>query len=56
MEKIIGAIIGAICGGLIGFQDFGHLGFIPGIILGGIGGYYAPESANTLLSLFEEGK
>lgn len=53
MEKIIGAIVGAICVGVIGFQELGHIGFIPGIILGGIGGYYAPESATTLSNLFK---
>jgi len=51
MEQIIGVVIGAICGGFIGFKKIGHIGFIPGIITGAVGGFYAPESATILSDL-----
>lgn len=48
MQRLIGVIIGAICGGFLGFNEIGHIGFIPGIIIGGIGGFYAPEAATIV--------
>jgi|GEM_PF-4000265 len=53
MQRLIGVIIGAICGGFLGYHEIGHIGFIPGIIIGGIGEYYTPETATVVSNLLQ---
>lgn len=39
--------------GFIGLKKIGYIGLIPGVIIGGIGGLYAPESAITASNLLQ---
>ncbi len=53
MQRIIGVIIGGICGGFLGFNKIGHIGFIPGIIVGAVAGFYVPEVATIVSNLLQ---
>ena len=43
MKLFLGAVIGAICGGILGVKEFSHDALIPGIIIGAIIGFYTPD-------------